>query len=108
MTEKLLINQKMIVQAIQKYSQIIGQRLARSTLMIDITKAGLCLFAIFSMIGISACQQTPQVYGRMEFAPTQQTPQRANVLGISNESGQIQIYGSLGVESQYQNGKWSQ
>lgn len=68
------------------------------------------LLSGMTILGLTACQQAPQVQGRAEFSPVGQPPRisQGNHVGISNEVGETRVYGSIGVEAQRQDGSWSQ
>lgn len=58
-------------------------------------------FALLGL-GLSACQSAPQLQAKAEFAPVAAPPQmRGNTIGISNESGSTQVYGSVAAEMQH-------
>lgn len=67
-------------------------------------------FSALCALLLAACQ-APQIQGRAEFAPAGQPPQfsrdSGNHVGISNEGGSTRLYGSMGVEAQHRDGRWS-
>lgn len=61
-----------------------------------------------SLMALSACQSAPQLFGKAEFSPAHQlshSGKQGHLIGVSNEGGQMQVYGSIGMQAQYQRGQ---